>query len=67
MLLSVWFDEGALRVRLTAADDLEGPSRPVGVAATVDDACDVVRRWLLEVEAGAVPEPGRAIGDAGGA
>jgi hypothetical protein len=61
MLLSVWLDEGALRVRLTAADDLEGPSRPVGVAGSVDDACDVVRRWLLGVEEGAA-EAGRADG-----
>ncbi|MDF2979113.1 MAG: hypothetical protein K0S40_3841 [Actinomycetospora sp.] len=52
MLLTVWADAGALRVRLTAADDLTGPSRPVGVAADVDGACDLVRTWLEGVEAG---------------
>ncbi|GAA4896413.1 hypothetical protein [Actinomycetospora straminea] len=51
LLLTAWLDEGALRVRLTAADDLAGPSRPVGVVAGVDDACDTVRRWLQEVAA----------------
>ncbi|MHC1563503.1 hypothetical protein ACR9E3_31490 [Actinomycetospora sp. C-140] len=48
MVLAAWREEGALRVRLTAADDLGAPARPVGVAGTVDDACDAVRRWLEE-------------------
>jgi hypothetical protein len=52
MFLTVWADEGALRVRLTAADDLTGPTRPVGVAADVDGACDLVRTWLEGVESG---------------
>jgi hypothetical protein len=57
MLLAVWADEGALRVRLTAADDLAGPTRPVGVAADVDGACDLVRTWLEGVAAGLEPGP----------
>ncbi|GLZ45355.1 hypothetical protein Acsp06_15400 [Actinomycetospora sp. NBRC 106375] len=46
MVLAAWREDGALRVRLTAADDLGAPVRPVGVAGTVDDACEAVRRWL---------------------
>ena len=46
MVVAVWFDDGALRVRLTAADALGGSARPIGVAGSIDDACDVVRRWL---------------------
>lgn len=46
MVVAVWFDEGALRVRLTAADELGGAARSIGVAGSVDDTCDVVRRWL---------------------
>jgi hypothetical protein len=46
MVVAVWFDDGALRVRMTGADELGGVSRPIGVAGSVDDACDVVRRWL---------------------
>jgi hypothetical protein len=52
MLLTVWADDGALRVRLTATDDLAGPTRPVGVAAGVDGACDLVRTWLEGIESG---------------
>ncbi|MEJ2860217.1 hypothetical protein [Actinomycetospora flava] len=51
LLLSAWVDEGALRVRLTATDDLEGPPRPVGVAGDVEGACELVRRWLETVAA----------------
>ena len=61
MLLTVWADEGALRVRLTAADDLAGPTRPVGVAADVDKACDLVRTWLEGVTAGREPSPGPSL------
>lgn len=52
MLLTVWADDGALRIRLTATDDLAGPTRPVGVAAGVDGACDLVRTWLEGIESG---------------
>lgn len=52
LVLRAWFDEGDLRVRLTAADGLEGPTRTVGVAGDVDGACDLVRRWLVALEAG---------------
>ena len=51
-MLRAWFDEGDLRVRLTAADGLDGPTRTVGVAGDVDGACDLVRRWLVALEAG---------------
>ena len=57
MLLTVWTDEDALRVRLTAADDLAGPTRPVGVAADGDGACDLLRTWLEGVESGIDPGP----------
>ncbi|GAA4903109.1 hypothetical protein EV188_1011171 [Actinomycetospora succinea] len=49
LLLSAWLDGGALRVRLTASDDLGGPTHPVGVAGDVDGACELVRRWLQDV------------------
>ena len=39
VLLTVWADEGALRVRVTAADDLIGPTRPGGVAAGISARC----------------------------
>ncbi|MEJ2890856.1 hypothetical protein [Actinomycetospora aeridis] len=50
LLLAAWVEGDALRVRLTAADDLAGPTHPVGVADGVDDACALVRRWLEAVE-----------------
>ncbi|MDD7936892.1 hypothetical protein PHK61_00485 [Actinomycetospora lutea] len=58
LLLSAWVDDGALRVRLTASDDLAGPTRPVGVAGDVDGACELVRCWLQGVaeSAGAAPD-----------
>ena len=31
LMVRVWFDEGDLRVRLTATDDLEGPAHTLGV------------------------------------
>lgn len=49
LLLSAWLEDGALRVRLTGSDDLEGPPRPVGVAGDVDAACELVRQWLHDV------------------
>jgi hypothetical protein len=49
LLLSAWVDDGTLRVRVTASDDLAGPTRPVGVAGDVDGACELVRRWLQDV------------------
>lgn len=49
LMVRVWFDEGELRVRLTAADDLEGPAHTLGVAGDVDGACDLVRTWLTTV------------------
>ena len=49
LLLSAWLDEGALRVRVTASDDLAGAPRPVGVAGDVDGACELVRDWLQGV------------------
>jgi hypothetical protein len=51
LMVRVWFEEGDLRVRLTATDDLEGPARTLGVAGDVDDACDLVRAWLTTVAA----------------
>jgi hypothetical protein len=51
LMVRVWFDEGDLRVRLTATDDLESPARTLGVAGDVDDACDLVRTWLTTVAA----------------
>ena len=52
LVVRVWFDEGDLRVRLTATDDLEGPAHSLGVAGDVDGACDLVRTWLTAVAAG---------------
>ncbi|GAA4746452.1 hypothetical protein GCM10023199_27060 [Actinomycetospora chibensis] len=52
LMVRVWFDEGDLRVRLTATDDLEGPAHTLGVAGDVDGACDLVRTWLTAVAAG---------------
>jgi hypothetical protein len=57
LLLSAWLDEGALRVRLTASDDLGGPTRPLGVAGDVDGACELVRRWLQDVAEADGPRP----------
>lgn len=51
LMVRVWFDEGDLRVRLTATDDLEGPAHTLGVAGDVDGACDLVRTWLAAVAA----------------
>jgi hypothetical protein len=51
LMVRVWFEEGDLRVRLTATDDLEGPARTLGVAGDVDGACDLVRTWLSTVAA----------------
>jgi hypothetical protein len=59
VVLTTWIDDGGLRVRMTAADDLAGPSRPVGVAADVDAACDMVRTWLEGVAAAAGARSGR--------
>lgn len=52
LMVRVWFDQGDLRVRLTATDDLEGPTHTLGVAGDVDGACDLVRTWLTTVAAG---------------
>ena len=51
LMVRVWFDEGDLRVRLTATDDLEGPAHTLGVAGDVDGACDLIRTWLTAVAA----------------
>lgn len=57
LLLSAWVDGGVLRVRLTASDDLAGPTRPLGVAGDVDGACELVRRWLQDVAESGTPPP----------
>lgn len=57
LVLAAWVDEGGLRVRVTGSDDLDGPSRAIGVAADVDGACDVVRAWLEGVAAGTETHP----------
>jgi hypothetical protein len=57
LVLAAWVEGGALRVRLTASDDLAGPTRPLGVAGDVDGACELVRRWLQDVAASDTPAP----------
>ena len=49
LIVRAWIEgePASLRARLTRV--VEGRERPVITTASVDEACEVVRRWLLEV------------------
>jgi hypothetical protein len=47
LVMRAWTEgEDALRVRVLELCELRSESRTLGVAATVDDACEIVRSWL---------------------
>jgi hypothetical protein len=47
LVMRAWTEgDGALRVRVLELHELRNETRTLGVAATVDDACAIVRTWL---------------------
>jgi hypothetical protein len=50
-VVRVWADPAASEgfvARLTGSRTLESPAEPVGVAGSVDDVLEAVRRWLVD-------------------
>lgn len=55
LILRVWREgdgAGALRVRVTRADDVAQPETEVTVTTSVEEALAVTRRWLERFERG---------------
>jgi len=49
ILVRAWIegdDRSTFRVRITERIDVTGAEQTVSAAATVEETCDVVRRWL---------------------
>jgi len=42
-----------LRVRITTARDVTEPLQTIGVAADIDEACEIIRSWLEQFADGA--------------
>jgi hypothetical protein len=50
LVLRAWLENGdELRVRVLELRDRHAPARSLGVVATVDEACELVRSWLASL------------------
>ena len=58
LVVAVWAEDGELRGRLTAADDLGAPARTAGAAHGLEDLTRAVREWLRARTGEIASDPG---------
>jgi hypothetical protein len=65
-VIRAWIEsegKGIVKIRITTKADLEGRRETIGVASTIEEACDIVREWLEEfvwAQSGGTSNGGRA-------